>query len=269
MNTFDWFLIGMLGVIALCLGFVIAARMVGSRSRKMAYAQAQINKKQGATGGVPPAATTVAVGTGAPPITPLTHGERTWKWFKEYFWIVLGTIIAGLLLWWGWTAFNSLELSQSPSLKTVWEWTKRYWHLITFALVVAYVLSYFIKKEMEPMAKAIRGVLILASVMLFAVLPVLVTAQDDDGPAAACSTKYGSSEWRDCLVTEKGVVLTSDGKADYTEFELCTLESEKARLKSEWIGPRAIRIWSEKGTLQFQHKMVAPKDMVGGKCPAK
>lgn len=268
MSPFNWFLL--LVVVAIFLfGFIlIVARIARPHSKKMARGQAQLNRKRGATA---PAA---AAGTaGVSPVTPSTLGERASEWFMKYLWSILIVIaLVGLVLWglWGTLGTPSQSL-QSPSLKTVWEWTKNYWHWILIASVIAWGFLSFVqkKKENEVFAKSLKSMLVLVLVTLFVVFPSIVTVKGsyEEYNTKACNSHFNSTEATSCLLTEEGVVLTSSEAYPDGKFELCHLKPEKAEFESSWLDSSSIKIRSKKGEFMLTSKLVErSKTLING-CP--
>lgn len=259
MSPFNWFLL--LVVVAILLfGFIlIVARIARPHSKKMARGQVQLNKKTGSTA---PAATGTA---GILPVTPSTFGEHASEWFMKYLWSILIVIaLVGLVLWGlSSTLGTSSQSLQSPSLKTVWEGTKNYWHWIVLILVILLFLpSVFAKPWLKPLPWFVA----ITAFMLWGVFPILVGMQDDENPNSQSSqgcSPISNAKVHRCVLNERPQVFTTEQLAYSEALEFCIVRPTGTSYESKKVGPNSFEVRSASGTFPIEYKLLK------GNCPDK
>lgn len=163
------------------------------------------------------------------PDAQVEEQKKRWEWLKALFpksrgaWTAIGIVLAGAVLWFFWSSAPATPgwSLKAPTLGQAWQFVKGYWLWIFVGIAVAYMLSYLIKKEREPAAKAARGILVMMVPMLFVVLPLVDFFWGEKSPSAQVQQR-------------QAVVRESD---DCAKKEPCTpfLEAngltEKVRMK--------------------------------------
>lgn len=80
---------------------------------------------------------------------------------------------------------------------------------------------------------------------------------------------FSSTDVRQCVITEEGILLSVGESIRPGEFEFCFIKPEKASFQSEWVGQTAVRVKSTTGTFVLAHKMIKRENLINGKCPEK
>ncbi len=213
MSELLWIVVSAGGAIVLVLLLVLLAiiylRSTSPHSAKMAEEQAQMNKKPGAG-----AAATVSVASGNEPSTR-GNGNTGW-WLKEglgTLWITLLVIAALIAVLYFGVHASSFE---SPSLGTVWAFTKNHWLWILLAGGLVCMVPSFVPDKQKGRAEGLQLFIVLAVFLLFTALPVANAIWGDKEPGSSPQRQhYSAAPQEDCTKSRPCVpVLRANGSTD-------------------------------------------------------
>ena len=78
---------------------------------------------------------------------------------------------------------------------------------------------------------------------------------------------FSNDAVRQCMMTEKAVIITTEQLTYAGEFMFCFVYPENSPFHFEQIGGNTFKMWSTGGAFPIQYKMIRTETLVNGKCP--